>query len=482
MANKENISLLSKYQIQVLYYKCKGATHEEIAEILDRDVKTIQYHMSKIYKVLEITKPGKSKEEMDSELKNEICPIIRQLFQTFEDVKTWAPTPKKTPDAEKDEPAPPYQLPPSLEKVLKQADNQSLPPEIIEPPPPARISINWRRVILWLAIGLAILAGYGIISRISASSQGPIGTPDRPAPTQPLLIPTFTASRTITPTITITPSITNTFTPIPSATQTTTPTPIEIVTQVSSIDGMVLDFVPAGEFKMGSTHSDDPQTMDEETPQHIVYLDAYWMDQTEVTNAQYARCVASGSCTKPKDNSSLTRSSYYDNDQYANYPVIFVSWSQATAYCAWAGRRLPTEAEWEKAARGAGGPVFPWGNIYDGSKANFCDINCLNGWKDDQYDDGAIETSPVGNYPAGASAYGALDMVGNIYEWVADWFAPYSQNELSNPTGPISGSEHIIRGGSWGDDLAHIRAAVRGHANVPDSANYIGFRCAVEQN
>ena len=146
---------------------------------------------------------------------------------------------------------------------------------------------------------------------------------------------------------------------------------------------MVLVYVPAGEFKMGSSRAEDPQTFEEELPQHIVYLDDYWIDQTEVTNAQYARCVADGgACTKPNDNTSLTRSSYYDNSQYANYPVILVSWSQAAAYCAWAGRRLPTEAEWEKAARGPDGRIYPWGNTFDGTMANYCDINCNNAWKD----------------------------------------------------------------------------------------------------
>ncbi len=203
---------------------------------------------------------------------------------------------------------------------------------------------------------------------------------------------------------------------------------------------------------MGSSKAEDPEALDEEIPQHIVYLDAYWIDQTEVTNAQYARCVASGSCSRPNELTSLTHSSYYDDLQYANYPVIFVSWSQATAYCTWAGRRLPTEAMWEKAGRGPDGLIYPWGNTFDGTKANYCDINCINGWKDDRYDDGYIDTSPVGDYPAGASIYGAFDMAGNVYEWVADWFEPYRRIRQENPTGPLSGSEHIIRGGSWGDD------------------------------
>ncbi len=473
MANKENISLLSKYQMKVLYYKCKeGATHEEIAEILDRDVNTIQYHMTKIYKILEISGPGKSKEEMDSELKNEICPVIRQMFDTFDDVKTWAPSIKKNSDKEKGEATPPYQTPSSLERVLKQTEIKTSTPEIIEPPPPGRPRINWNRTILWLLVGIAIIASWKIFLHISATRQSPIDTPTQPGSTQALLLPELTVDPTIAPTIT------TVFTPIPSTTPTVAPTPTEIITQVSSKDGMVLIYIPAGEFKMGSARAEDPQTLEEEIPQHIVSLDAYWIDQTEVTNAQYSRCVSDGgSCTKPKDNTSLSRSSYYDNNLYANYPVIFVSWSQASDYCTWASRRLPTEAEWEKAARGTYGFIYPWGNTFDGTKANYCDLNCNNGWKDNRYDDGYIDTSPVGDFPAGASIYGALDMAGNVYEWVTDWFEPYSRITQVNPVGPPSGSEHVIRGGSWGDDLVHIRTAVRSHINVPNSSNFIGFRC-----
>jgi eukaryotic-like serine/threonine-protein kinase len=138
---------------------------------------------------------------------------------------------------------------------------------------------------------------------------------------------------------------------------------------------------------------------------------------------------------------------------------------------------------WEKAARGPDGFVYPWGNTFDGTKANYCDTNCLSdGWKDNRFDDGYTETSPVGNYPAGTSLYSAFDMAGNVYEWVADWFEPYGGIRLENPAGPLTGTEHIIRGGSWGDDPAHIRAAIRSHINVPYSSDFIGFRCAVDHS
>ncbi len=229
---------------------------------------------------------------------------------------------------------------------------------------------------------------------------------------------------------------------------------------------------------MGSSKAEDPDALDEEIPQHIVHLDDYWIDKLEVSNAQYALCVADGACTTPVRASSITRESYYDNSEFADYPVLLVSWSQAAAYCAWAGRRLPTEAEWEKAARGPDGPIYPWGNTFDGTLANYCDFNCWNGWKDNSFNDGYYDTAPVGEYPGGASVYGVLDMSGNVYEWVADWFAPYSPDRQTNPTGPASGQEKVIRGGSWGDDRTHIRAAIRSHLNPESWLDFIGFRCA----
>jgi formylglycine-generating enzyme required for sulfatase activity len=490
MANKENISLLSKYQMKVLYYKCKeGATHEEIAQKLGREVNTVQYHMTKIYKILEISEPGKSKEELDSELKNEICPIIRQMFRDFDDVKLWAPSIKKTQNeievleeaqdtGEIEDLIPSYLPPPSVEKVLKQAGSQVTPPEIIESPPPGRPRINLRQIILFIVIGLIIFVIGRLTPPFSAILRDPTNTPVQQMSAKPLFPtdPTLVSISRPIETDTFAPP---TEMPIPTETLIPTVTPIQVVTEISAKDGMVLVFVPAGEFKMGSSRTEDPQTLDEELPQHIVYLDDYLIDRFEVTNAQYAMCVTdAGACTKPHENFSLSRSLYYGDILYDNYPVIFVSFSQAEAYCNWAGRRLPSEAEWEKAARGPEGSIFPWGNVFDGAIGNYCDINCVNGWKDDRYDDGYIDTSPVGDYLAGASVYGALDMAGNVYEWVADWYGPYNRNDQVNPTGPGSGQERIIRGGSWGDDPGHVRSAVRSHLGPDNWMNFIGFRCA----
>jgi formylglycine-generating enzyme required for sulfatase activity/DNA-binding CsgD family transcriptional regulator len=461
MANKRNIALLSKYQMKVLYYKCKeGATHAEIAELLGRDVNTIQYHMSKIYEVLDIKKAGKSKEEMESELKNEIGPIIRQMFTTINDVKIWAPIIKgiaqegeENPGENTDEPVleetqPPYKPPPSVEKFLNSTGRQPARPEIIVPPPPGRRRVNWRLIAGLLIFGLLIIIFLISYPAIAAMIARPSGTP-----TQPVSIFTAPPLSTVIPTEP----------PIPAASPTIIPPEI-----IDPKDGMILVYIPEGEFNMGS--------VDKESPPHLVYLDAYRIDKTEVTNAQYALCVASGVCTKPANIYSSTRGSYYDNNQYADYPVIFVSWDQAAAYCSWAGRRLPTEAEWEKAARGLEGFVYPWGYTFNGTFANYCDVNCPNPWKGPD-DDGYTDTSPVGNYPRGASMYGVLDMAGNVHEWVADWYAPYASEPQTNPTGPASGQDKIIRGGSWGDDPDHLRSDIRSSINPNNWMDFIGFRC-----
>ncbi len=199
------------------------------------------------------------------------------------------------------------------------------------------------------------------------------------------------------------------------------PPPTPISTMISEKDGMNLIYVPAGNFLMGSTDS-DPNAQAEEKPQHTVYLDSFWIDQTDVTNAMYAKCVSAGLCKRPFDVSSATRSSYYGNSQFDNYPVINVSWNMANTYCQWVGSQLPTEAQWEKAARGMDGRVYPWGN-------NTPNTDLLN------YNNKVGDTTEVGKYPNGASPYGAFDMAGDVWQWTADWFNPtyYQSSPSSNP-------------------------------------------------
>ncbi len=243
---------------------------------------------------------------------------------------------------------------------------------------------------------------------------------------------------------------------------TATPTLDIVSTQISPIDGMVQVYVPAGSFQMGSD-SGDP----DEKPVHPVMLDAFWIDHTEVTNAMYTLCVEAGKCSPPSSSKSYTRDNYYGDAQYNNYPVIYVSWDNANAYCDWAGRRLPTEAEWEKAARGTDGRTYPWGN--DAPDSNLLNFNSNVG-----------DTTEVGAYPSGASPYSALDMVGNVWEWVNDWYdeAYYGNLPSENPQGPASGQYRVLRGGSWSFGVGGVRAAYRDRGEPGYFSGRIGFRCA----
>ena len=238
-------------------------------------------------------------------------------------------------------------------------------------------------------------------------------------------------------------------------------------------------YVPAGDFLMGSIDGDKNADSDEK-PQHTVYLDAFWIDKYEVTNALYKKCVDAGKCSAPRHNASYTRSSYYGNAQYNNYPVISVTWDDAINYCAFSNNQLPTEAQWEKAARGTDARIYPWGNAWDGTRANFCDKNCPFDWKDKDADDKYADTAPVGGYPNGASPSGALDMAGNVLEWVADWYDPsyYASTPRNNPKGPSSGQYRVVRGGSWISIMGSIRAAFRDLV-IPDDrySGDLGFRC-----
>ncbi|MBL8098893.1 MAG: SUMF1/EgtB/PvdO family nonheme iron enzyme [Anaerolineales bacterium] len=234
-------------------------------------------------------------------------------------------------------------------------------------------------------------------------------------------------------------------------------TPID--KKISAKDGMTQLFVPEGEFLMGKEGEPD-----QDSPMHVVYLDAYWIDQTEVSNSMYETCVEAGACTLP----FLSENPYYGNWIYRNHPIIYVNWFQANQYCTWADRRLPTEAEFEKAARGTEKYKYPWGNDAPNPRlANYAE-SLIGG------------TVSVYRYPLGASPYGALNMVGNVREWIADWYSDtyYQETTLINPTGPETGIERSMRSGAYDADANEIFTTSR-YKHEPQSAGLSrGFRCA----
>jgi formylglycine-generating enzyme required for sulfatase activity len=246
----------------------------------------------------------------------------------------------------------------------------------------------------------------------------------------------------------------------PTATETQVPTkgPIPGSSWRRPEDNMLMVYVPQGEFNIGSNGVND-----------LVNLNGFWIDQTEVTNGMYALCVQAGICQPPGKLSSYTRPNYYGNPQYANYPVVWVDWTAAWTYCSWAGARLPGAAEWQKAALGTDGRPWPWGyNFPNDRQAN--------------YKSTVGDTTAVGSYPAGASPYGALDMVGNVWEWVKDYIGQTDPSQVPNEglNGIIASEDGLfLRGGSWCDDQNYIRDNFKYWCSRDWGYFAVGFRCAL---
>lgn len=248
--------------------------------------------------------------------------------------------------------------------------------------------------------------------------------------------------------------------------------------------------IPAGDFVMGSTAEQIARGVElcdeargsgacsaeccaDEAPVRTVTLDEYAIDQLPVTNLKYAACIDAGDCTPPLDVVP------FENKERPQHPVVAVTWEQATNYCEAQGLRLPTESEWEKAARGTDAPIFPWGDEFEPARLNFCDARCTLPYAD-AFDDGFAQTAPVGRFPGSASVWGVGDMAGNVWEWTADWYAPYLADDVLNPTGAADGDFKVVRGGSFESAMNGVRSTDRFQQDPEIFDNGIGFRCAAD--
>lgn len=341
-----------------------------------------------------------------------------------------------------------------------------------------RLPLTLSRVVVALVVVLLLGGAAAFLLQALGITSLPLGPafarPEtemaeaQPSATPPASPEAEAAPPTETAVPSATPLATVAATPIPSAAATTLPPG---ASAYRLIDGAVLRFVPRGAFLMGTN---DPSRRADARPQHTVMLSDYWLDATEVTNARYALCVEAGACSPP-----VSRR-FFDSSLYANQPVTFVQHTQAVSYCLWLAREtgeplgLPTEAQWEKAAAWdpeTGEPRrYPWGNEPPSAeRLRFAGS-------------GPGGAAPVGAYPAGASAYGVLDLAGNVWEWVADWYAEdtYAQSGLRvDPSGPASGQRRVTRGGGWLDDAPLLASSVRNWASPTAAGDDLGFRCAL---
>lgn len=252
-------------------------------------------------------------------------------------------------------------------------------------------------------------------------------------------------------------------------------------------DQAVMVYVPEGEFLMGSTEVQVQQAIDQcvndgfeqntceirysnEMPQHPIIVKAFWLDRYEVTNSQYNQCVENGDCAP---------SNYIENPEYnkSNYPIVGVSWRDARNYCDWAHARLPTEPEWEYAARGEQSFLYPWGNNFDGGALNFCDTMCSGFWKATVSYDGYTKTAPVGSFVNGVSWCGTFDLAGNVWEWTSSLYQDYPYMAENERNDTELGGIRILRGGSWYSSQYFVRGAKRLWFTEEVTDDDIGFRC-----
>ncbi|RLD02734.1 MAG: hypothetical protein DRI32_08420 [Chloroflexi bacterium] len=345
------------------------------------------------------------------------------------------------------------------------------------------IKTNVQKTVFGIVlIGFASLVVFGLPSLFSQTESAPEPTKtaeiipskitlDQPSETFTPLVPSKTSVPTRTPTNTTVPTLT--------PTKTSTPTPTPLPDAFSDIDPagnpVSMRLVPEGEFIMGSNADDalaeckknrDDQYCDinwftNEEPPHIVDIDSFYIDQYEVTNTLYKACVEASVCKAPNEIASYTRPNYYWEPQFNNYPVINVDWFQAKAYCEWRGADLPSEAQWEKAARGTDARIYPWGDGISCGKVN--------------YDGCAGDTKAVDSYESGKSPYGIYNMSGNVWEWVDDWYSAYPGNTTIDSR---YGIDKVKRGGSFGIVGDYSLSSFRLSFFPDHDGSNTGFRCA----
>jgi formylglycine-generating enzyme required for sulfatase activity len=242
-----------------------------------------------------------------------------------------------------------------------------------------------------------------------------------------------------------------------SPTDTSVPMPVQVNDQA----GVTMRLVEVGDFILGSATG-----MADEKPVQTLYLDTYYIDKYEVTNALYGVCVKAGACEPPRQAKTDARIAYFGNADFDNYPVVNVDWNMARTYCEWRGARLPTEVEWEKAARGPDGRTYPWGEEISCNEANY--FGCEG------------KPTSVSSYNSGLSVYGVYGMAGNVDEWVSSLYMPYPYDVTDGRENPDAPGERVIRGGSWlnSDSDNEVRSARRQKADPSTAADNIGFRCA----
>ncbi len=357
----------------------------------------------------------------------------------------------------------PIGKPNQITELVRRTEPSMPPAEEPQVPRRRRRQIEQRTIlglaaVLLIFIGVAI--GLGLANRSPDVQEGRIAATET---LESMVVAALTEITTLTPT------------PRPSATP--VPTPVPFVDEKTSAR---MVYVPAGLFRMGNDGADP-----DEAPFHRVRLDAYFIDEFEVTNSQYALCVEEGECAAPDRLGATLYQNYYRDLAFDDYPVIFVNWFHAEAYCTWRGARLPTEAEWERAAAyDAEQGIrydYPWGDEFNGEMVNFCDANCPIENRDIAFDDGYGDTAPVGTYPEGISPSNTLDMSGNVMEWVSDWYDSnyYRSSTDTNPQGPLEGEFKALRGGSWLSSRDEVRASGRSSFHPTVSRANLGFRCAM---